>query len=113
MLKPIAALLALSATPAFGQEVWVIMDGAEITTRLTGKTLNYAGASQTFYASGKTLYDAGRPSWGNWRVVDDQYCSQWPPGEAWDCYAMDRNAAGDTLRFIDAEGRPFVGRLVE
>lgn len=113
MWKPLAVLVMLPLQSAMAEQSWIVMEGAEIKERLTGQTLQYTGASQKFYASGKTLYDAGAPSWGNWRVEADAYCSQWPPGESWDCYKMDRNADGSILRFLDAEGRPFVGHLVE
>jgi len=94
------ALLALLIWPGSGiaAEGWTRLSGDEIRQALTGRTLQYDSAWQDFRASGKTLYNAGADSWGNWQVQDDQYCSQWPPNDLWACYAMERN--GDALRFV-------------
>ncbi len=93
----IAVLLAPLSANAEG--VWTTMTGDEITVALTGKKLEYKDASQDFRASGKTLYNqGGRESWGEWRVDNNQYCSQWPPQGLWVCYHMDRS--GDKVRFI-------------
>ena len=93
------ALIACLALPGVAQaEDWTLMTGEEIGIALTDRTLQYKSASQTFYASGKTLYDSGRPSWGYWEVRGDQYCSTWPPNDLWACYDMDRQ--GDRLRFV-------------
>jgi hypothetical protein len=88
---------------------WQALNSAEIRVALDGRKLVYAGASQVFYPSGRTLYDAGSESWGYWRAEDDRYCSQWPPAGAWDCYRLERAGDGLSVRFLDAEGRPFVG----
>ena len=54
---------------------------------------------QIFSAAGPTTYtDRGRDTFGNWRVQDDQYCSQWPPSDLWACYALERS--GEKLRFV-------------
>jgi hypothetical protein len=93
--------MALMAVPIAGlaeEEPWVAMSGAEIAQALTEQTLKYATATQTFYASGKTLYDSGRPSWGYWRVEGDQYCSQWPPNDLWACYGLEQQ--GVKVRFV-------------
>ncbi|SPH20822.1 hypothetical protein ASD8599_01563 [Ascidiaceihabitans donghaensis] len=95
------ATLALMILPMSGQAegIWTTMTGTEINAALTDRTLVYAEASQTFYASGKTLYNqGGRESWGSWRVDNNQYCSEWPPQGLWACYHMDRS--GEKLRFI-------------
>ena len=94
-----ALVLLVLATPLAAED-WVALSGAEIETALTGKKLQYAGAWQDFRASGRTLYNAGRDSWGYWAIRDDQYCSQWPPQALWDCY--DVAAKGDQIRFIGA-----------
>lgn len=94
------ALIALLVWPgdAGAGDTWTPMTGDDIRTALTGRTLQYETAWQDFRASGKTLYNAGRDSWGNWRVEDDRYCSQWPPNDLWACYDMDRS--GDRVRFV-------------
>jgi len=86
------------------------LDGAGIEAALDDVTLIYdGGAVQTFYASGRTLYNAGQDSWGAWRVQGDQYCSEWPPNAGWDCYDMDTD--GTVLRFISDRGHITVGRV--
>jgi len=84
------------------EAAWTPLSGAEISAALTGRVVQYASAWQDFRALGKTLYNAGRDSWGYWRVEGDQYCSQWPPSDLWACYDMTGN--GDRLRFIGAAG---------
>ena len=64
------------------------LTGPEITAILTGAEVNGEGTRQEFHESGRTLYHDGRASWGYWRVEGDQYCSQWPPSDAWTCYDM-------------------------
>lgn len=86
------------------------LSGTEIEAALDDVTVVYeGGAVQTFYASGRTLYNAGRDSWGSWRVQGDQYCSEWPPNAGWDCYDMDTD--GTELRFISDRGHITVGRV--
>ncbi len=90
---------------------WEAMSGSEIVAILAEKTLLYDGATQHFYASGRTLYDAGRPSWGYWEARGDQYCSQWPPGDLWACYKVERD--GDRVRFVAIDGSATEGRFAE
>ena len=104
-----AAIFA--ATPVLAD--WVALSGDEITAALSEQKLQYETASQVFYASGKTLYDAGRPSWGYWEARGDAYCSQWPPAGGWACYGMERNTATGNLRFIGESGDITEGVLVE
>ena len=108
------ALIALLLAPfsAHAEGVWTTMSGEEITVALTDKKLRYKDASQVFRAAGKTLYtQGGRESWGELRVDDNQYCSQWPPQGLWACYHMDRS--GDKVRFIGTGDDITVGTYVE
>ena len=82
-----AIVLAVSIPAALAGD-WQALSGPEIEEALDDRKLRYAAATQTFYKSGKTLYDAGRPSWGYWRIQGDRYCSQWPPNAGWDCYGL-------------------------
>lgn len=93
----VAAMVLPSFVPA-DEAPWQAMTGAQITEALTDRTLHYDSAWQEFRASGRTLYNAGRDSWGYWRVEGDQYCSMWPPSDLWACYGMAHR--GDRLRFI-------------
>ncbi len=97
-MRHLAIVIAM-ALPAVAtaEGEWVPMHGAEIVSALTERALQYETARQTFYASGRTLYDSGRPSWGYWQVQDDRYCSMWPPSDLWACYALERR--GEMLRF--------------
>ncbi|MEM6277314.1 MAG: hypothetical protein AAF714_10215 [Pseudomonadota bacterium] len=102
-------LLACLPVAAMAQD-FTPLAGPDIEAALNDVTLDYAGGEeQTFYASGRTLYDNGRPSWGYWTVRGDAYCSEWPPAGGWDCYTMDR--AGDVLRFISETGHVTAGRI--
>lgn len=105
------ALALLIATPAAAED-WRALPGAEIAQALTARSLVYeGGATQDFRADGRTLYEAGgAPSWGTWRVEGDRYCSQWPPRDAWDCYAVEAEARGLDLRFVGEGGDLTVGR---
>lgn len=105
-----ALVLLVLAMPAAAED-WVPLTGAQIQEALTGKKLQYENAWQDFRASGRTLYNAGRDSWGYWAVRDDQYCSQWPPQAPWDCY--DVSQKGDQIRFIGAFNDVSEGVFVE
>ncbi len=100
-MRRIMVVLLLLAGPAHGQD-WAPLTGPEIEALLTDATVSYGTARQRFFPSGRTLYNAGRDSWGYWSVRGDQYCSNWPPADRWDCYDM--TASGEAVRFIDANG---------
>ena len=64
--------------------------------------------NQSFSRSGYTAYAENRgmrPSSGNWKAINNQYCSQWPPSLGWDCY--DLTVEGDKLTFIPKNGDPW------
>lgn len=103
-----AAALCLLALPAHA-ETWVAMTGSQIEAALNDQTLDYKDAWQTFNASGTTLYNAGRDSWGAWRVQGDQYCSEWPPNAGWVCYDMARDLDNDRVKFIGQHGDETIG----
>lgn len=103
--------LILLVSPAFAQD-WQELDGAGILAALNDQTYDYPrGVWQQFSQSGETLYNAGRDSWGNWRVEGDQYCSQWPPGQDWDCFVVDSTPDGRQIRFRGEFGDITVGLL--
>ena len=89
-----------------------VLDTAGIVAALTGRTLVYdGGAVQEFRASGRTLYDAGQPSWGYWEARGDEYCSVWPPGGDWECYGVERD--GETIVFVGRAGDRTAGRYAD
>jgi hypothetical protein len=90
-----------------GAGEWRALEGAAMRAALEGRRVTYAdGAWQEFRASGRTLYNAGRDSWGYWRVQGAFYCSQWPPSDLWACYGVQGDGAG--VRFIDSSGEESV-----
>jgi hypothetical protein len=112
-MRRIAAIVCM-ILPVVGQAdgLWLELDGPRIQTALADQKLVYTSASQTFYASGKTLYNqGGRDSWGYWRVQGNQYCSQWPPNDLWACF--DILARGDEIRFRGFNGDVTDGTYAE
>ncbi|MCY4335070.1 MAG: hypothetical protein OXC60_10405 [Litoreibacter sp.] len=108
-----ALLVGLALTGPAAAEEWVALDGAQLEAALNDTTLQYEGARQVFYKSGRTLYDAGRPSWGNWAARGDKYCSEWPPAAGWDCYRVERHSSDTMIRFISETGHVTDGKIVE
>ncbi|HQY43979.1 MAG TPA: hypothetical protein PK450_07340 [Paracoccaceae bacterium] len=101
----------LLAVGAGAEEGWSRLAGADITLALTARHLVYEdGATQQFNADGGTVYDAGRPSQGRWRVEGEEYCSLWPPSDRWSCYGVERSSDGLALRFVTQDGSASVGR---
>jgi hypothetical protein len=99
-------LLAAMLPGMAAAEEWQALKGPEITTALTARVLTYVGDHrQDFMADGRTLYD---DSWGSWRVEGDQYCSQWPPSDRWECYAV--SVSGLDVRFVAKDGSVTEGR---
>ncbi len=111
MRRWVAIPAVLAAGPALAD--WTAMTGAENAAALTGRVLVHQAARQEFLASGGTLYDAGRPSWGRWEVRGDAYCSQWPPAEDRASYAMEREDGTGALRFVGESGEATEGRYAE
>ncbi len=87
--------LVLSTAATFATERK--LDGTEIAATLADQVLSgTADTSQIFQKSGVTFYaQGGNQSQGLWKVVGDQYCSQWPPNESWPCYDVIED--GDTI----------------
>lgn len=110
-MRILASALVVLAAPASAD--WMRLDGPGIQSALEEVTLRYADikATQHFYASGRTLYTSGRPSWGYWAVRGDQYCSQWPPSDGWACYDLERDPTDGRLRFVAGDGSYSVGQV--
>ena len=100
-MRHLWSVLVLLAAPVQAEE-WQALSGVEIADILTGHVVRYSNGWQDFRASGRTLYNVGRESWGYWAVQGDQYCSMWPPSGLWDCYDMTQS--GNRVRFIGAAG---------
>ncbi len=92
---------------------WEQLNQKESEQALVGTSLKYDNATQVFYASGRTLYDEGRESWGYWRVEGDRYCSQWPPADGWACYTVARRTLDGSIKFIGDSGAEAVGKVTE
>ena len=110
MRKLVVLTLVVSFASA-AQAEWHLLDDDGIRLALTDRRLQYPNATQQFYASGLTLYNAGQDSWGYWRAEGGQYCSQWPPSDLWACYDMQRS--GQRVRFVGEQGDITVGVYVD
>lgn len=101
-----ALLVTLSFLATAGAEERGLT-GAEIRTALEGNTVlgvqDGEAWKQYFDPNGRTTYvSGGRASPGRWSVRGDKYCSQWPPSERWDCYAVTGN--GNRMTFVPDGG---------
>lgn len=97
--------LLIAGTAAIAEERR--LTGDEIGAALADHTYRDADTSkkaeQIFQKQGVTYYSQnGQPSQGFWEVRGDQYCSQWPPNEAWSCYDVVLDPP--VLTFISAGG---------
>lgn len=113
---PAVALLVVAAVPPAAADSK--LTGPKIRAVLTDTTVyQYRSASrpwrQYFAADGATPYygSNGPASHGKWQVRGDQYCSLWPPSNAWSCYDVTtRVENGRTIvTWIPASGGPSVG----
>ncbi|WP_342075364.1 hypothetical protein [Yoonia sp. SS1-5] len=105
------AMMAVLMPAMAGAVDWQWADGPAISAALRDQSLIYDNATQSFFASGRTVYDAGEASWGYWAVRGDQYCSQWPPSDGWDCY--DVMVKPGKIRFIGVDGSMTDGMVIE
>ena len=107
-MRRIALVLMVWAGSGMADD-WVPLRGDDLTGFLNDQMVEYDAAWQRFYASGRTLYNAGQESWGYWTERDGQYCSQWPPSGIWDCYGVERRGE-DEIRFVGKDGSISKGR---
>lgn len=106
---------SIVSSSAFSAD-WMPVVGGEITEVLSGIHVVYEGrdgVSQTFHAGGSTTYVDGRPSIGNWRASNTQYCSQWPPSSDWECYDLFKDGTGMRIRFLGASGDEWIAKFKE
>ncbi|MCF6443390.1 hypothetical protein [Nereida sp. MMG025] len=106
-MRHLALIAAFVCGPALAHVGghWQTFTGDEIKYMLNDRQLTYTtGGAQVFYSSGRTLFNAGQESWGTWEVRGDQYCSQWPPGDQWDCYTIQGDFESGGVRFIAPDG---------
>lgn len=101
--------LLISSLPmlqvSFAAEVQ--LSGAQIAAMLNNNVLygetNGQATDQIFQKNGVTYYHIGSgQSQGQWKVVSDQFCSQWSPNPAWVCYDVTRE--GQSVIFISPSG---------
>jgi hypothetical protein len=94
-------------------EGWQVLDGPAIRAALEMKDLRFPdGTEQLFFLGGITRFSHGWPNEGRWKVVGDQYCSQWPPARDWACYAVWSSAATGRVRFEGADHRVTEGTVM-
>ncbi len=109
----ILAILLVLAGPVWAED-WRVLNQAGAELALTDRVLVYEGGeTQDFRASGRTLYNAGAPSWGYWEIREGRYCSQWPPSRDWDCYDLALSGDGASVRFVDDWENASVGRYTD
>lgn len=108
IILSLALVFGFFANGAAGTEDWQPLGDAQILSALSGRTLLYDDAVQNFLPSGRTSYDAGRLTWGYWRVQQGQFCSQWPPSDLWACYDVEMKH--QSVRFVSADGSSTQGR---
>jgi hypothetical protein len=103
-------ILVFALVPSQAIADWARLDGAAVTCTLSETSLSFGnGATQHFFAWGRTLYTAAKPSWGTWRTQDDQYFSLWPPNDVWDCFTVETDDAWQ-IAFEDAQGNRGIGQ---
>lgn len=93
-------LMCSLVTVAQAEEVK--LTGPQIIQALSEKEVkgndNGQVSSQIFRSNGATFYAIGQAQQiGYWKVVEDKYCSVWPPSEHWVCYDVFQN--GKAIRF--------------
>ncbi len=109
-----AVLLACISVTTQAADKWRKVSGDEIDGILADREVIYEGelkSSQTFNSNGTTTYVEGRPSAGNWKVIANQYCSEWPPNSNWACYDLFVDASGNRIRFTNASGHEWIGQF--
>jgi hypothetical protein len=109
MKKLPALLLVIFCTPVWSAETRIREPA--ITQLLSGKSL-YANTEteQMFHPDGVTFYmEHGNVSQGTWKIVNDQYCSSWPPNPALVCY--DVMTDGQLVVFVGKSGNRSVLRI--
>lgn len=96
-------VLALAMVPGAAAADWVTLTSdAEITEALSNRVVAYdALTTQSFGASGATLYVTERVASGRWAARGGQYCSVWPPSDVWSCFDFAVN--GDRVRFTGSD----------
>ena len=84
------------------------LNSAEIQILLSNKFVegeqNGSSWVSWFSSDGDTTFsqNRNRPTAGIWKADNDQYCSQWPPAQAWDCY--DVLSDGVNVEFVKTDG---------
>jgi hypothetical protein len=103
----LAALMYLHSTgraesKMTGAEITAYLSDARLSARDAGGRLN----EQVFQRSGATFtvdVATHQQSQGFWKVVDNQYCSVWPPSDYWTCYDVVRIEGG--VDFVSSGGQ--------
>lgn len=112
----ILILLGITTTAMAGAEMERFLTQQQIKTLLTGNTLHglHIGAHtrQYFSESGTTLWlkeGDNKPREGRWKIVNNQYCSQWRSKESWSCYHIVHDKMQEIYYFTQSTLRiPFI-----
>ncbi|WP_075995325.1 hypothetical protein [Salaquimonas pukyongi] len=117
LFAPLAALLALTL-PAFAQQeqragerrIYELL----VDAKAVGEDFEQTFGDPRGHESAPTSYWQGNQgSFGRWKVANGQYCSQWPPNEAWSCYDVFWSAEGGqtTIVWVSSGGERYVAKV--
>lgn len=113
-MKHAAILIFLYSGTALAAEQ--PLTGPDIEAALTDRVVGGVDEKgqvweQSFLKGGATYYSTGSSSnsQGRWQVRGDKYCSQWPPSDAWSCYAV--TGEDDRITFISSTGTTYPAKL--
>jgi len=121
VIRSVFLALVLLATPALAQvdlsnrwttdPAWVLMDQAAAEPWIYNQILAYPDGATQFFAvpeapgeSTLTEYADGRPSMGQYTLIEGQYCSVWAPRAPWECYDLEAHEDGERIRFVSEDG---------
>jgi len=109
LLGVLAFVLAVP-TSAFA---WSEVASDAIKDLLGDKFVVYTDKSwNQFFMNGRVVYvDSGTKSRGRWAVRGGRYCSKY--GNTWDCYSLQTRRNDQEIRFINDDGRVWVGQFFE
>ena len=101
----VLSTLIFCVNPALAEPVE--LSGTKIAETLSEREIigtdNGKPSSQIFRANGATFYSVeANQTIGSWKVVEDKYCSVWPPSENWVCYDVLRD--GNVIQFVSPSG---------
>jgi hypothetical protein len=102
-LSPVIATAQAAEKKLAATDLRDLLSDIRLTSTETGREVE-----QVFQASGATFtidIETGQQSQGFWKLRGDQYCSQWPPSEYWECFDVYGNDQG--VVFVSSQGKRY------